>query len=263
MSTAPRIDHATATGLLLCDAALHARAALLRARFGLVRLASAPGTGFYVELGAAGLELRQAGSGAPGPIRVDLAAGPLAHRLRFGGGRGQPLARAVGMRPGFSPQVWDATAGLGRDAAVLASLGSRVLMWERSPVLAALLDDGLWRAARDDRSRQWVGARLQLRFADAIEAMTGVAAADRPEVVYLDPMYPAANNSALAKKEMRTLQQLLDGDQDSPRLLRAALETATRRVVVKRPKWAGWLADVEPSTRILSPNTRYDVYLIA
>ena len=130
-------------GLLVEQGTAEEAAAALRARYGFELRSTLPRRGFYLYLGTAGLELRQAGPHAPGPVRVDFLTGALAHRLRYGGGRGQPLARAVGMKAGVSPSIWDATAGLGRDALVLASLGSRVTLCERAPVLAALLDCAL------------------------------------------------------------------------------------------------------------------------
>ena len=56
------------------------------------------------------------------------------------------LAKAVGLKKGACPDVIDCTAGLGRDAFVLASLGCRVVMLERVTVVHALLNDGLAQA---------------------------------------------------------------------------------------------------------------------
>jgi hypothetical protein len=55
----------------------------------------------------------------------------MAHRRKFGGGRGEAVAKAVGIKGDYLPDVVDATAGLGRDAFVLASVGCRVRMLER------------------------------------------------------------------------------------------------------------------------------------
>ncbi|HAD42901.1 MAG TPA: 16S rRNA (guanine(1516)-N(2))-methyltransferase, partial [Plesiomonas shigelloides] len=77
-----------------------------------------------------------------GAICVDFVGGTMAHRRRFGGGRGEAVAKAVGIKKGYLPDVVDATAGLGRDAFVLASIGCRVRLLERHPVVAALLDGG-------------------------------------------------------------------------------------------------------------------------
>jgi 16S rRNA (guanine1516-N2)-methyltransferase len=248
-------------GLLVDTDAPLTRLAALRQRFDLQPLTTPPRCGFYLRLTTRGLQLEQVGPHAPGPVRVDFLAGTLAHRLRYGGGRGQPLARAVGLKAGFSPSIWDGTAGLGRDALVLASLGSRVTLCERAPALAALLDDALLRAVQDADAGGWIGARLQLLHADSVAALGGLAGSERPDVVYLDPMYPPGKSSALVKKEMRALQLLLGDDRDSGALLEVALTRAARRVVVKRPRRAGWLAGERPTAWVESKSTRYDIYV--
>ncbi|MBZ4777536.1 class I SAM-dependent methyltransferase, partial [Salmonella enterica subsp. enterica serovar Typhimurium] len=91
------------------------------------------------------LELRKRDEPKLGGIFVDFVGGAMAHRRKFGGGRGEAVAKAVGIEGDYLPDVVDATAGLGRDAFVLASVGCRVRMLERNPVVAALLDDGLTR----------------------------------------------------------------------------------------------------------------------
>ena len=78
-------------------------------------------------------------------IDVDFVEGALAHRQQFGGGRGQAIARAAGLKRGNTPAVLDVTAGLARDAFVLASLGCTVTLVEQSPILFALVADGIRR----------------------------------------------------------------------------------------------------------------------
>ena len=208
------------------------------------------------------LELRELGANAPGPVSIDFTAGTTAHRRQFGGGRRQPLGRAVGLKGGAMPTVIDATAGLGQDAFVLASLGCRVRLVERSLIIAALLRDGLRRAAGDPEIGPWVRERLSLCQADGREYLQGLSESQRPEVVYLDPMYPHRRKTALAGKEMRLLRQLVGNDYDAPELLAAALACARRRVVVKRPRWAPTLPGPSPDAQIIAPNTRFDLYLI-
>jgi 16S rRNA (guanine1516-N2)-methyltransferase len=248
-------------GLTIEQRVFAADARKLATRFALNLLNRPPERGYFLRLTAEGLALCQADPGGPGPIRVEFAEGTMGHRLRFGGGRGQALARAVGIKPGFSPSVWDATAGLGRDGFVLASLGCQVTLCERSAVLAAMLRDGLQRAALHSELSDWLEQRIQLIHADARQALTGLDAGERPDVVYLDPMYPAGKEHVLVKKEMRALQHILGPDQDSHELLEVALNRAKRRVVVKRPSRAGWLNDLKPHTSIESKKTRYDVYV--
>lgn len=248
-------------GLLCNDNALNRQAELYRQRFSFARLRVPPASGFYLVYSIQGLALCRQGPEQAGPVSVDFVHGALGHRRRFGGGRGQPLARAAGMKPGFNPVICDATAGLGRDGFVLASLGSRVTLCERSPVLAALLDDGLQRATLDSEIGDWVSQRLSVQASDSRDWLLSLGEGQKPDVVYMDPMYPPGKTHVLVKKEIRALQQLLGPDMDSADLLNTALQTAQRRVVVKRPKRAGWLDEKKPSMSIESKKTRYDVYV--
>lgn len=206
------------------------------------------------------LELRQAGKGAPGAVYIDFVGGKSAHRRRFGGGRGQPLAKAIGLKHGNTPDVVDTTAGLGRDAFVLATLGCSVRLVERSPIISILLQDALERALVDNEVAS-IASRMQLIQMDARVFLLALTDGVRPDVVYLDPMYPHRNKSALVKKEMRIFRQLVGDDQDSAELLTAARSVALNRVVVKRPARAPSLGDQQPTMVIKSPNTRYDIYL--
>ena len=218
---------------------------------------------FQLHLNAEHLELLQTGRGAPGAVYADFVGGAVAHRRRFGGGRGQSIAKAAGLKGGASPSVLDATGGLGRDAFVLASLGCRVILLERSAVVAALLEDGLRRAVADEEIGAWVGDRLALVHADAVTWMDGLEERDFPDVVYLDPMFPHRRKSAQVKKEMSLFQQLLGSDEDADRLLPAALRVAGKRVVVKRPDYAPVLAGIKPTMAITSKKHRFDVYVKA
>ena len=150
---------------------------------------------FALVLTAERLELRKRDEPKLGAICVDFVGGTMAHRRRFGGGRGEAVAKAVGVKKGYLPDVVDATAGLGRDAFVLASIGCRVRLLERHPVVAALLDDGLQRAYADPEIGGWMRERMQLLHASGIEVLATLSPA--PDVVYLDPMYPHKTKSAL------------------------------------------------------------------
>lgn len=218
---------------------------------------------FQLRLTEERLELVQTGENAPGAVYVDFVSGAVAHRRRFGGGRGQSIAKAVGLKSGATPTVLDATGGLGRDAFVLASLGCRVILLERSPVVAALLEDGIRRAMGDPEIGFWVAERLSLIHTDAVKWMEGLAEEEFPDVVTLDPMFPHRRKSAQVKKEMALFQQLLGSDEDADRLLPAALRVARKRVVVKRPDYAPVLGDVKPTMAIITKKHRFDVYVKA
>ncbi|OBT10222.1 16S rRNA methyltransferase [Vibrio sp. UCD-FRSSP16_10] len=227
-----------------------------------------PDSQFALRLGDR-LELIKLDEPKLGSICVDFASGAVAHRRKFGGGKGQAIAKAAGLNKGALPSVLDATAGLGRDAFVLASLGCKVQMIERNPVVAALLDDGLARAKQDPEIGGWVTERMSLLHASSLDALSQLAADDEfhcPDVIYLDPMYPHPENkkkSALVKKEMRVFQTLVGADHDADGLLAPALQLASKRVVVKRPDYADWLDQIKPSMAIETKKNRFDVYVIS
>ena len=101
---------------------------------------------FVLMFSAHGVTLQQTGRKAPGPIIVEFTEGAVDHRRKFGGGKGQMIAKAVGVKAGVYPRVLDATAGMGKDSFVLATLGCELTMIERSPIVQVLLQDGLARA---------------------------------------------------------------------------------------------------------------------
>ncbi|WP_412547822.1 class I SAM-dependent methyltransferase [Pseudomonas sp. PDM11] len=214
--------------------------------------------GYALQLGEAGLQLVELGPQAPGPVRVDFVEGAVAHRRQFGGGAGQMIAKAVGIAQGIRPRVLDATAGLGRDAFVLASLGCQVDLIERQPLIGALLEDGLQRAAADAEVAGIV-ARMRLLQGNAIELMAGWQG-EAPQVIYLDPMFPHRDKSALVKKEMRLFRPFVGDDLDAPALLEAALKLASHRVVVKRPRKAPIIEGAKPGYALEGKSSRYDIY---
>lgn len=194
-------------------------------------------------------------------VWVDFVGGRVGHRLKFGEGKNQPIAKAVGIKGQTRPHVIDCTAGMGRDAFVLASLGCEVTMIERSLIIHALLEDGL-RRALDDEASHPIAKRMNLINAHAIDALKQTELFTKENTVaYLDPMYPHKQKSALVKKEMRVFRGLVGDDTDAGELLATATKSDAARVVVKRPKGAPTLTDDKPTMEISSKNTRYDVYV--
>nr|WP_206482899.1 class I SAM-dependent methyltransferase [Thalassotalea sp. G2M2-11] len=216
-----------------------------------------PALKFLLQVNVQQLELLKCDEPKLGAISVDFVDGAVAHRRKFGGGRGQDIAKAIGLKHGFTPHVLDATAGLGRDAFVLASLGCQVSLMERMPIVAALLENGLARATLH-QDTQAIVDHMTLIYASSIENMTSVNA---PDVIFLDPMYPHREKSAAVKKEMRVFQSLVGEDPDADKLLQPALDLATYRVVVKRPNYAPPLNNLKPSTVIKMKKNRFDVYV--
>ncbi|MEG9489470.1 class I SAM-dependent methyltransferase [Mannheimia indoligenes] len=205
------------------------------------------------------LELRKLDEPKLGAIVVNFVDGTMAHRRKFGGGRGEAVAKAVGIKGDYLPTVIDATAGLGRDAFVLAAVGCKVLLVERNPIVAALLEDGLNRAYQDPEIGSFMQERMILadvRNISLLEPQLNAA-----DVVYLDPMYPHKQKSALVKKEMRVFQHLVGADLDSDDFFLPAKALAKKRVVVKRPDYAPFLADQKPDFSHTTKNHRFDIYL--
>lgn len=206
------------------------------------------------------LELQDSLDPKVGAVYVDFVEGKARHRLLFGGGKGQDLAKAIGLHKLKTPQVLDATAGLGREAFVLASLGCQVTLLERSPIIHALLADGLQRAAATHEAQLTsIISRMHLQHADALSWLASPNFT--PDVVYLDPMFPERQKSALVQKDMRFLQELVGDDPDAGELLDLARRVAKHRVTVKRPRLAPELADLKPAFVISGKAVRYDVYL--
>ncbi len=203
-----------------------------------------------------GLELRApaAHGGPEAKLRVDFSKVDLRPNSPSMSRR-QPLARAIGAK---NTTVIDATAGLGGDSFLLACLGWTVRGLERHEALATLLTDGLRRAEADPVIAHALGGRLTFEHADAI--VTLPALDPRPDVIYIDPMYPPRRKkSALAKKSIRLVRALVGDDPDSAALLDVARRTAVNRVVVKRPPHAPPLAN-DPMASYGGKLVRYDAF---
>lgn len=203
------------------------------------------------------LELRQT-QGRSKPLYVDFSSPVLNYRRREGGGKNQLLARAVGVKGAYRPDILDATAGLGTDGFILACLGCKVHWLERSPVVAALLQDGL---TRFQQQHPDTGLPLKLTVADAVSYLNALSSQRSPDVIYLDPMFPERGKAALGKQTMRILHELAGADEDAPLLLEAALHHVKNRVVVKRPRLAPVIAGPKPDIVFTGKSSRFDVYL--
>ncbi len=167
-------------------------------------------------------------------------------------GKKQGLVRAC--KPVNGLRIIDATAGWGRDAAVLASFGADVMMIERQPIMAALLSDGLSRLEDDSPIKK----RLSLMCVDTQVYLETLEPTDCPDVIYIDPMHPSRQKSALVKKDMQILQQLIGEDQDAADLIQMARRRARQYVVVKWPQRLQPL--LPPSRSVIGKTVRFDVY---
>ncbi|QTS84216.1 class I SAM-dependent methyltransferase [Coxiella endosymbiont of Amblyomma nuttalli] len=210
---------------------------------------------FLLAITRSHLALQSTVTQAHGSIYIDFLKGAVAHRRLFGGGRSQLLARAIKLKSNAYPTVLDLTAGLGRDAFVLANLGCDVTMLERHPIIAALLRDGLERA---QKAKWFQFLKFKLIETDAQCYLSTLKRSY--DIIYVDPMYPVRKKSALVKKEMRLLRNIVGANDDATKLLSLALQKAKHRVVVKRPRLAPPLDGVIPNTTYAGKSSRFDVY---
>jgi 16S rRNA (guanine1516-N2)-methyltransferase len=167
-----------------------------------------------------------------------------------------PLAQALGRK---TRTVIDATTGWGQDALHIFRMGYELTCLERSPVMAELLADGFKRLAELDWMQRLALVPPRLIRGNAIKILANLDS--RPDCVYIDPMFPPKRKkSALAKKSMTVLRDLLGDDADKQQLFEAALDTAGKRVVVKSPDYAEPLGG-KPNESFQGKLLRYDVYL--
>lgn len=194
-------------------------------------------------------------------IKVDFASGAMDYRRSHGQGRGELLARAIGIKKNNIPNVLDLTAGLGRDSFFLASLGCQVTMLERSPVIASLLQDGINRAMEKPYLVE-ITQRISLLKKDALNYLKNLEAEQVSgfDCIYLDPMFPENKKSRLVKKEMRALANLLGEDMDGSELFHAALSSGVHRMIVKRHRNDPPLGNTEPALKFKGKSSRFDVY---
>jgi 16S rRNA (guanine1516-N2)-methyltransferase len=181
------------------------------------------------------------------PLFVDFTSTSLSRRHAVG--KQQGLVRACMIKP--SVRILDATAGWGRDAAILASFGARVMMLERDPVMAVLLQDGLLRLHHSTMD-------LTLLSQDAKIYLSTLEIEEYPDVIYIDPMHPVRQKSALVKKDLQALQQLIGADDDVLALIELARSRTLDRVVVKWPERLPPL--LKPTFSYHGKTIRFDVY---
>ena len=189
---------------------------------------------------------------------IDFLSGKLGYRRLHGGGKNQLIAKAVGIKPRQILTVLDVTAGLGRDAFILATLGCKMVMIERSAIMGAQLRDALNRASLEPWFQK---LSLQLIEDDAKHSLSRITADNHPDVIYIDPMFPPKNKSALVKKEMRDLRDIVGDDLDADALFEIALPLAKKRVVIKRARHAPCISDRKPDVVFEGKSSRFDVYL--
>ena len=191
-------------------------------------------------------------------LKCSFIEGPILHRLKYGKGRGQNLAKAVGMKFNKNRNIIDATAGLGYDSFILASLGAKVTLIERSQKMHTLLQNGIDEGISFGGEIEKIVNRMELLFGDSKDILPKLT----PEVIMIDTMYKDRKKTALVKNNMRLVREIVGPDSDYIELLKVALNCAKNRVVLKQPRYADPIEEIRKcSHQILGKTIRYDVFM--
>ncbi len=179
-------------------------------------------------------------------------------RVRKGRWQHELLVKASRLKARGSNLAIDATAGLGEDSILLAAAGYEVVMFEQDEMIAALLEDALERARKDEATYEIAG-RMSLVKGNSIDGMLTYKG-DKPDIIYLDPMFPARNKSGLIKKKFQLIQRLEKPGQEEEALLDAALKLRPSRVIIKRPAKGPYIADKKADFSYTGGQVRYDCF---
>lgn len=218
------------------------------------------GAEFILSLDAKGLSLCKPFDKSVGDLCIDFTDGALTWRRQHGGGTGQAIAKAVGLKQKKNLTILDATAGTATDAFVLSALGCEVSMVERHPVVAALLADALERAELNPEVHN-ITQHMTLHTGSSIEYLKQCAP-NSFDVVCLDPMFPhSGKQQAQVKKSMQFFRDMVGKDEDADDLLLPAIEAARYRVVVKRPRKSPFLNNQKPTLSQEGKANRFDIYV--
>ena len=191
-------------------------------------------------------------------LKCSFIEGPILHRLKYGKGRGQNLAKAVGMKSNKNRNIVDATAGLGYDAFILASLGAKVTLVERSEKMYEILQNGINEGVSFGGEIEKIINRMDLLFGDSKDILPKLS----PEVIMIDTMYKDRKKTALVKNNMRLVREIVGPDSDYIELLKVALNCAKNRVVLKQPRYADPIKEIRKcSHQILGKTIRYDIFM--
>jgi 16S rRNA (guanine1516-N2)-methyltransferase len=155
--------------------------------------------------------------------------------------------------------VMDATAGLGEDSLLLAAAGFNVKLYERDNIIAALLRDALERA-KDNTELAQIVDKMELHEEDSLAALPNLK--EIPDVIYLDPMFPSRQKSALVKKKFQMLHQLEQPCEEGAQFLESAIAVKPRKIVIKRPLKGEFLGNRKPDYSLNGKTIRYDCIVI-
>ena len=177
-------------------------------------------------------------------------------RLKQNNLLGEHLVKAAKIKDfGELPSAVDATAGLGEDALLLAAVGFSVQLYEYDPVIAALLQDALQRAAKIPELSEIAG-RMEFHEGNSITALHKMEKS--PDLILLDPMFPGSQQTGLVKKKFQLLRQLEQPCSDEDDLIQAAIAAHPHKIIIKRPVKGPYLGGIRPAYSIFGKGIRFD-----
>lgn len=253
-------------------------------------LHTTPDAPVWLSVDAAGLSLTDGDQA----MRGDFTK--LQKRLQYHNLTHELLVKATKVKGRERLRVIDATAGMGEDSLLLAAAGCEVTLYEQDPVIAVLLQDTMRRALEEAALHEIV-MRMQLVEGDSIDHLRKLSDANmsldtqfgtqgdavghvcptptasdisatgsdetlkRPDVIYLDPMFPERQKSGLVKKKFQLIHYLEAPAENEEALMQAALAARPFKIVVKRPAKGPYLAGLKPSYSLDGKAIRYDCYV--
>lgn len=218
-------------------------------------LDATPEASIWLSVDAVGLSLTDGDQA----MRGDFTK--LQKRLQYHNLTHELLVKATKVKGREKLRVIDATAGMGEDSLLLAAAGCEVTLYEQDPVIAALLQDTMRRALEEAALHEIV-MRMQLVEGDSIEHLRKLGeTGERPDVIYLDPMFPERQKSGLVKKKFQLIHYLEAPAENEEALMQAAIAARPFKIVVKRPAKGPYLAGLKPSYSLDGKAIRYDCYV--
>ncbi len=174
-------------------------------------------------------------------------------KQRVLGTRGhEPLIKVTQASQGV--RILDLTAGWGKDGLMMASAGAKLVMLEKNPYMAALLFK-----AHEGLEDENLKSKIRIFWSDAHDYLNQLEKDVFPDVIFIDPMHPTREKSALVKKHLQVLQQLVAPNEDVGELIALAQMHCKKKVVVKWPQKQK--PTIKPNYSIQGKTIRYDVYL--
>lgn len=165
-----------------------------------------------------------------------------------------PLTKAIGIK-NKKCTIYDLTAGFLKDSLFFAYLGHKVTAIEANPIICKIIS-----TANDELKKNSNYPEIKIINTECSLFLSSVK--EQADIIYLDPMFPKSNKSALAKKSMQFLQTIaVDQNNDYEKILKLALEKARKKVIVKRPCNGPFLTNLKPCYQVSEKQScRYDIY---